>query len=127
MNLRQLVTTLSIMGLFNLFGCSKKPDPDEAVLIQLRKAGSNLSKPHNIEFFLYFPTQSAAQQAASQIKLKEFNVEVGPGAQGNDWLCAVTKKMTPALPALQKIRIDFNDLSESLGGQYDGWGTEVEQ
>jgi hypothetical protein len=113
------------MGLFSLFGCSKKPDLDEAVLIQLKKAGSDLSKQHRIEFFLYFPTQPVAEQAATQIRTESFNVKVKPAAQGSDWLCFTTKTKSPDLAALQKIRHDFNTLAASLGGIYDGWGTPV--
>jgi hypothetical protein len=119
-----LAVTL-IMGLLNLFGCSKKPDLDNLVLIQLKKAGSDLSKPHSIEFFLYFPIQPVAEQAALKTKAAGFNVELEPGAGGSDWLCFATRTMVPDLPALQKIRADFNDLAASLGGKYDGWGIEV--
>ncbi len=115
------------MGLFSLFGCSKKRDLDEMVLVQLRKAGADLSKPHHIEFFLYFPSQPIAEQAAPKIKAAGFDVKVEPAAQGSDWLCYATKTMVPDLPALQKIRTDFSDLAASLGGKYDGWGTEVEK
>ncbi len=122
-----LLTIALIMGILSLFGCSKKPDLDGAVLIQLKKAGSDLSKPHAIEFFLYFPTQTVAEQAAPRVKAAGFDVQVKPAAKGSDWLCYATKAMVPDLPALQKIRVDFNSLAASLGGQYDGWGTEVEK
>ena len=121
------LSAVLLMGLFNLFGCSKKPDLDESVLIQLKKAGSDLSKTHKIEFFLYFPTQAKAEQAAQQIKASSFNVEVKQAAQGNDWLCYTTKAMVPDLVALQKIRKDFDSIAASLGGQSDGWGTGVEK
>ena len=122
-----LLTTILIMGLLSLLGCSKKADLDGAVVIQLKKAGSDLSKLHNIESFLYFPTQSVAEHAAPQVKAAGFDVQVKPAAKGTDWLCYATKKMVPDLAALQKIRVDFNSLAASLGGQYDGWGTEVEK
>jgi len=35
--------------------------------------------------------------------------------------------MVPDLAALQKIRYDFEALTVSLKGEYDGWGTEVEK
>jgi|SRR5579859_5610695 len=115
------------MGFFNLFGFSRKPGPDEAVLVQLEKAGANLSKPHNIEFFLYFPTQAAAEQAANQVRKDGFQAEVGPAAKGNEWLCFVTKRMSPTLVELEKIRHDFEAITSALHGQYDGWGTPVEE
>jgi Regulator of ribonuclease activity B len=113
------------MGIFNLLRSSDQPDPDKSVLIQLNKAGSKLSKPHQIEFFLYFPTQSLAQRAAATIKAEGFDIHVEPAAKGNDWLCFSTKTMVPDLSALQKIRADFSRLAASLSGQYDGWGTQV--
>ncbi len=115
------------MDLFNLFRRSKKPDPDESVLIQLRKAGSNLSKPHEIEFFLYFPTEAIAEQAASHIREEDFEVTVKQAAKGSDWLCFATKKMVPEFAALQEIRRKFDSLSSSLGGEYDGWGPPIEK
>ncbi len=112
------------MGLFNLFGKSET-DPDGQVLIQLKKAGSNLSEPHEIEFFLYFPSEQAANQAAAKIKTKGFNVDVSLSAEGSDWLCYTTKKMIPDLQNFQNIRTYFNKLADSFGGEYDGWGTEI--
>ena len=116
-----------LMGIFSFFGCSKKPDLDKAVLVQLRKAGSDLSKPHKIEFFLYFPSHSAAEQAASQIRKAGFQVEVEIASKDNNWLCFATKTMVPELSALRRIRSDFDSLAASLKGDYDGWGTEVEK
>jgi regulator of RNase E activity RraB len=113
------------MGLLSLFGCSKKPDLDESVLTQLKKAGSDLSKPHKIEFFLYFPSQAAAEQAAPRVRAAGFEVEVRQAAKGNDWLCFTTKTMVPKLSDLQQIRRDFASLTASSGGDYDGWGTPV--
>ena len=123
-----ILLVLLTMSLFNLFGSSKKADPDELVLRQLKKAGSDLSKPHRIEFFLYFPTQSVAEQAPVRIREQGFVVEVRPAAQSkSEWLCFATKTMVPDLSALQKIRRDFTALAASLHGQYDGWGTPVER
>ena len=113
-----------VIGLFGLFG-AKRTDPDEAVLAQIKKANSNLLKPHKIDFFLYFPTQSAAEQAALRLKESGFAVEVKPAAQGNDSLCFSVKTMVPELAALQQIRREFNSLVASNGGEYDGWGTAI--
>ena len=115
-----------IMGILNFFGCSRKPDLDESVIAQLRSAGSDLSKPHKIEFFFYFPSMAAAEQAASRVRDDGFQVEVSQAAQESNWLCLATKTMVPELSALQKIRSEFESLAASLDGEYDGWETEVE-
>jgi len=122
-----LLTTTFLMGFFSLFGCSENPDLDESVLVQLKKAGSDLSKPHKIEFFLYFPSQSVAERAALRVREAGFQVEVRRAPKGNDWLCFATKTMVPELSALQEIRRDFSSLAASLKGEYDGWGTPIEE
>jgi regulator of RNase E activity RraB len=114
------------MGILDIFRKRKSVDPDDSVLLQLQKAGSNLSKPHQVEFFLYFPTQTLAEQASSQIQELGFTVEVRPGAKGNDWLCFATKTMVPELSDLQNIRDRFARLAASCQGEYDGWGTGIE-
>ena len=71
------------MGILNLFRSKQNTDHDQLVLVQLRKSGSDLSKPHKIEFFLYFPTQSIAENAGLNIRDAGFEVEVRGAAQGN--------------------------------------------
>jgi regulator of RNase E activity RraB len=123
----QFACLVILLGISHFFGFAKKADPDQMVLEQLRKAGSDLSKPHKIEFFLYFPTQSFASKASVKIKEMGFDVEMKPATKGPDWLCFATKTMTPELNALQKIRRDFNALASADGGEYDGWGTAIVQ
>ena len=115
------------MGFFSVFASSENADPDESVLIQLKKAESDLSKPHKIEFFLYFPSRSVAERAALQIRETGFQVEVRRAAKGNDWFCLATKTMVPELSALEEIRREFSSLAASLKGEYDGWGTPIEE
>jgi regulator of RNase E activity RraB len=117
------------MSIFGFWGRPKEPDPDldEAVISRLRKVGSNISKSHKIEFFLYFPSQASADQAAAHIRDSGFQVNVERSAQGDDWLCFAVKSMAPDLTTLQNIRKDFEQLAVSLNGKYDGWGTEVEK
>ena len=114
-----------LAGFSRFFGLAKTNDPDQLVLQQLKKAGSNLSKPHKIEFFLYFKSQASAEAVAPTIKNSGFNVEVRQAAQGTDWLCLATKTMIPELATLQKIRRDFTAIASANGGEYDGWGTGV--
>ncbi len=113
------------MGILDFFRSKQKTDLDQSVLVQLRKSGSDLSKPHKIEFFLYFPTQPVAEQARSKILAEGFEVEVQKAAQGDSWLCFATKEMIPALADLQRIRQNFEALDRSMNGEYDGWGTAV--
>ena len=49
-----------IGGMFSSWQKKEEPDFDQQVLDQLKKAGSDLSKPHKIEFYLYFPTNKTS-------------------------------------------------------------------
>ena len=128
MTARAIIYTMAIIGLLgSLLGCTKKLDPDEAVIVQLRKAGSDLSKPHTIDFYLYFPSESAAERAATRMRQTGYAVEVKKAAKGDNWLCLGTKKVTPKLSTIQEITHNLNALAKSLHGDYDGWEAKVEK
>ena len=128
MHLRKIIWAVALtLGLLQLTGCGSKPDMDEAVLVQLKKAGSDMAKLHQIDFYLYFPTQAAAEQAAASVRAQGFTAEVRPAAKGPEWLCLANKTMLPQLSALQQISRDFAKLTASAGGNYDGWETKVEK
>jgi|SRR6185369_4833560 len=123
-----LIRIAAIMGLLgSLFGCSRKLDPEEAVIIQLRKAGSDLSKSHSIDFYLYFADESAAQQAAVRMRQTGYQAEVKRAAKGENWLCLATKQVVPELTTIQGITRDLDALAKSLHGEYDGWEAKVEK
>ena len=101
------------------------PDLDQQLLDQLKKAGSDLSKPHDIEFFLYFADEGSANTAAREVKEEVDAVKVRQAAKGSGWLCFATRRMVPDHEELVRLRKRFNAISLKLEGEYDGWGTEV--
>lgn len=101
-------------------------DPDVLVLTQLRNAGSNLGKPHDIEFFMYLPNEAAASRVATRLRVDGFGVAVSPAAgSGSDWLALATRSMVPEAKELARLRNLFTLLSSAEKGNYDGWGTPV--
>jgi hypothetical protein len=85
-----------------------------------------VAKPHDVEFFLYFPDQKSAHAVADRIREKGFQAEVKPAPGGGDsWLCLATKSMLPELTGLRSIRSEFNSIARAQGGEYDGWGTPI--
>jgi hypothetical protein len=68
-----LVTAIvvAVLMLFSRFGRAGTQDEtaavdkDAQVLAQLRAAGSNVEKPHQLEFFFYLPTQEKAAAIAT--------------------------------------------------------------
>lgn len=102
-------------------------DPDQQVLEQLRAAGSDLSKSHEIEFFLYFPSEKAAEQAGLKLETEGFAGEVRDTPDRAKWLCLVYRQMVPERTKLAALRKRFNTLTRELGGEYDGWETKIEK
>jgi regulator of ribonuclease activity B len=100
-------------------------DPDGRVLKQLVAAGSDLSKPHNAEFFLYFPDEDRASKAFRQLAAEGYTGKVERGAGESSWLCFVTKPIVPSHATMISIRDRMSELANAGGGEYDGWGTPI--
>jgi regulator of RNase E activity RraB len=121
-----IVMLALLLGLLPSCAIGQTADPDQIVIEQLGKAGSDLSKPHRIEFFLYFPDSKGAARTMAALYEKKFDVDLSrPKKEGEKWLCKANKMMVPELKALQKIRKDFTAIAAANGGEYDGWGTAV--
>ena len=103
----------------------RQADPDASTLRQLQHAGSDLTKPHEPEFFLYIPTEAGARKIAGTLIAQGFKTDVHQTESGKDWLCKATKRMVLTKEALAKLRQEFLALLKPFGGDYDGWGAEV--
>lgn len=100
--------------------------PDIRVLSQLRQAGSDLSKPHQVEFFLYFPEEAGARRAEKKLTEPGLTSSVAPSASGKpEWLLSVKKTMVPSVEELVRLREFFDATAAAEHGTYDGWGTPV--
>ena len=95
------------------------------VLDQLRDMGSDISKPHSFDFYLYVPTEVAAIQAADKVRESAFAAEVLPGASGNNWLCRATITIVPDVAPLDEIGNLFEQVAAALHGEFDGWESDV--
>jgi len=109
-------------------GCGRHNEtmtPDEQAIAQLKQAGSDLSKPHPVEFYLYLPTKESAENVGAALSSKRFSVEVRPAAIGNMWLCLAKRDMVPEASTLVSARRMLTELATKFGGEYDGWEAEV--
>jgi regulator of RNase E activity RraB len=102
-------------------------EEDQRVLDQMREAGSDLSKPHAMEFYLHFPTEEAANVVALRVEAEGFHAEVKEEKPGRAWLCYVTKKMVPEGTRITAIGQRFTRLANEFHGEYTGWETSIEQ
>ena len=95
---------------------------DLEILKQLKKAGSNLSKPHFPEFLFDFPTEAAAKEAVEKIKQIGFEAEVPPPMPGRQWPVRAQKSMVLSEDAMKRARYQFDRIARAGGGTYLGWG-----
>ena len=120
-----ILTTLALL-VFSVVACTtSEAEADLRTLNRLEKAGSDLSKPHEMEFFLYFPDEASANAAAADVREQGFAVEVRPAAEGTDWLCFAVKTMVPDNEDIVTIGRGFHAIAGAHGGEYDGWGAAV--
>ncbi|MFZ1074005.1 MAG: ribonuclease E inhibitor RraB [Verrucomicrobiia bacterium] len=95
------------------------------VLQQLRGMGSNTRLAHNFDFYLYFPSETAARAAAKKIRAREFTVDITPSTSDKKWLCLAKKVMVPESAPFDEIDLFFKQLAASLQGEFDGWESDV--
>ena len=99
---------------------------DTEALNQLRSAGSNLAKPHHVEFYLYLPSEAEAEAAATAIRPLGYTATVGPGENEGNWLCLATRTMLPTIEDITVARSLFKATAQKHQGVYGGWNTAIE-
>jgi regulator of RNase E activity RraB len=120
------IATAVVLGIF-VVRSTRAQQPlsgDGQVIEQLRKAGSDLSRAHEVEFFLYFPTQAGAEAAAAEVAKQGFAPELRP-RHCEHWPLKLVKSLKPTEQALLAIRAELSSIASRHGGEYDGWGSPV--
>lgn len=95
------------------------------VLEQLRRDGSDTSKPHEFAFYLYVPTEGVATQISEKLSTDGYGVEVRQAAVGDNWLCLATANLIPDAADFDEIQRLFTGLAEKFKGEFDGWEADV--
>jgi hypothetical protein len=93
------------------------------VLAMLRKHGSDVSKPHQFEFYLQIPAKPDATQAAREIRRNGFTAKVS--RLGKLWVIVAGKKLIPATTDLVEHAHFFQKMALAVGGEFDGWEAEL--
>jgi len=106
-----------------MFGFGKK-DRDELVIKALKDSGSDLSKPHHIDFNFDFSTFEQAAPVAQALDKDGFEIKM---FENDDHTFTIEAKKTliPSIKTMRALTKQFKVLTEKYGGNYDGWGTEI--
>ena len=99
---------------------------DERLIDQLRKSGSDPFKPHDVDFFMAFPSQESAEQIAARLRAEGFDADVKDAPENGD-LCFslhAHKSMKLTVPDMQELSRRLTDAATEKGGRYDGWSAK---
>lgn len=105
----------------------RKNDSWDARLIdQLRKRGSDPFKPHDLDFFLAFPTRETADAVAAQLTTEGFKTDVIDTPESGELRFSLhaQKSLHLTVPDMQDLSRRLTDLATSKGGRYDGWSAK---
>ena len=95
------------------------------VVQQLRSVGSDVSRLHHFDFYLYVPTEAEANAASLKLRSKGLSVEVRRAAKGTNWLCLSKATVVPNTPQITQIGALLAALAREYKGEFDGWEAEV--
>jgi len=99
--------------------------PDGKLIDQLARSGSDLTKLHQFEFTLRFPSQHAAERAELQLIGFAFATKIEPGKTPDERVIRATKIMYPVESDLQGLREKLNTIAAGAGAAYEGWKARV--
>jgi hypothetical protein len=114
----------SVLLLCALAGCGGSGDAE--VIDELRAAGADLSQAREVRYYLYLPTEEAANDVADRVADGNRAIEVSPAATGSDWLVLITEVAIVAEATMAARREEFESAVADAGGEYDGWEAAVD-
>ncbi len=99
---------------------------DARLIDQLRKRGSDPFKPHDVDFFLAFPNQDAAEDLAKQLRSEGFDADVVDEPENGElrWSLHAHKSMQLTVPDMQDLSRRLTEAATAKGGRYDGWSAK---
>ena len=105
------------------------PNSGGFILEQLQRFGSDVNRKHEVSFWLYFPSEASAQQAARRAESAGLKPEVSPplkDSSDSKWLCLLYCPHVPDEGLLDGISQFCTELASELNGKFDGWETSLE-
>lgn len=120
-------STLLLLLLCGVCAAQSVAEQQDARVIEgLVAAGSDISKPHDIDFFMFLPSEDEARTAATEIERLGYSIaSIGRLPGQAQWQVHATRRMAPRLEAMTATTRTLEAVASRHGGDYDGWGTGV--
>lgn len=97
-------------------------DADGDALRRLRDDGSDLSKPHQIDFHVVVPNESAGSAVCIEAEKLGFKAKLVQDNATLDWTCWCTKTIVPDYSEIVQVESQLDVVARAVGGHTDGWG-----
>jgi len=99
---------------------------DERLIAQLSKRGSDPFKPHDVDFFLAFPTPEGAMEVDRMLKAEGFDAEIvdTPDNGEQRYVLHAHKSMQLTVPDMQELSRRLTEAATQRQGRYDGWSAK---
>ncbi len=106
---------------------------DREVMAQMLQAGSDLTKPHPIYYYLYFRAKAAAEAAGAILRQEGFGVKIHPAPNPwwkrffvkYRWTCLAEKTFIPEEATVIAASQRMNALAAQHQGDFDGWEAQI--
>lgn len=92
-------------------------------LERLRRAGSNLGRPLQMDFFVAVPDEPSGVSVARLATALGFTTSVEQDSSSGHWTCYCTKTVVPSFEMVTTIERQLDDLARPMGGHIDGFGS----
>lgn len=99
---------------------------DARLIDQLRKRGSDPFKPHDVDFFLAFPTPDGAMEVERMLKGEGFDAEIVDTPDNGElrYVLHAHKSMQLTVPDMQELSRRLTEAATERKGRYDGWSAK---
>ncbi len=100
---------------------------DSRVIDLMAEVGADLSAATEVNHYLYFPTQEAAEHAGEKLHERKFDTHVGAPMPGSrEWCLLASHTAVVSDSVVGLLRASMERLAGEFGGKYDGWEALVE-
>jgi regulator of RNase E activity RraB len=99
-------------------------DLDAETIRQLETAGGDLSRPFEVDHFIFDLDANSAQSVAEELQRRGYHA-IGRQRNGDDWVVRATHETMVSEETIGEFRRELTDVAARYGGDYDGWGASI--